>query len=58
MTSGAIFSLTNSGPIDDALTVFIGKLEELRRMLREPELGKEFERAAAGAHALRGVELL
>ncbi len=50
--------LTNSGPIDDALTAFIGKLAELRGMLREPELGKEFERAAAGAHALRGVELL
>jgi prephenate dehydrogenase len=50
--------LTNSGPIDDALTAFIGKLEELRGMLRQPELGKEFERAAAGAHALRGVELL
>jgi prephenate dehydrogenase len=50
--------LTNSGPIDDVLTAFIAKLEELRSMLRQPELGKEFERAAAGAHALRGVELL
>jgi prephenate dehydrogenase len=48
--------LTNSGPIDDTLTAFIEKLEELRSMLRQPELGKEFERAAAGAHALRGVE--
>jgi prephenate dehydrogenase len=50
--------LTNSGPIDEALTAFIGKLEELRGMLRQPELAKEFEQAAAGAHALRGVELL
>jgi prephenate dehydrogenase len=50
--------MTNSGPIDDVLAAFIGKLEELRSMLRRPELEKEFERAAAGAHALRGVEIL
>ena len=58
MTSGAIFSLTNSDPIDDVLTAFIAKLEELRGMIRQPELGKEFDRAAAAAHALRGVETL
>jgi prephenate dehydrogenase len=50
--------LTNSGPIDDALAAFIAKLQELRGMLRQPELGEEFERAAAGAHALRGVQTL
>jgi prephenate dehydrogenase len=50
--------LTNSGPIDDALAAFIAKLEELRGMLRRPELGEEFERAAEGAHALRGVQML
>jgi prephenate dehydrogenase len=50
--------MTNSGPIDDALTAFIAKLEEMREMIRQPALGDEFERASAGAHALRGVELL
>jgi|HubBroStandDraft_5_1064220.scaffolds.fasta_scaffold18171_2 prephenate dehydrogenase len=50
--------LTNSGPIDHALTEFIEQLEELRGMLLRPELEQKFEQAAAGAHALRGVELL
>ncbi len=50
--------LTNSGPIDTVLAAFIEKLEELRGILREPEIRREFERAAAGAHALRGVETL
>ncbi len=50
--------LTNSGPIDAVLEAFISKLQDLRATLREPSLRAEFDRAAAGAHALRGVELL
>ncbi|HTS76092.1 MAG TPA: prephenate dehydrogenase/arogenate dehydrogenase family protein [Bryobacteraceae bacterium] len=50
--------LTNSGPIDAALEGFIGKLQELRAKIRDPAIGEEFQRAAAAAHALRGVEIL
>jgi prephenate dehydrogenase len=50
--------LTNSGPIDAALESFIGKLQELRAKIRDPAIGEEFQRAAAAAHALRGVEIL
>lgn len=54
--------LTNSGKIDAALEIFIEKLQELRAMIRDPhaaaQIRDEFERAAAGAHALRGVEVL
>lgn len=52
-----IFS-TNSGPIEEALGQFIGKLQELRGRLRSAEMAAEFERASQGAHALRGVEIL
>ena len=44
---------TNSGPVDAALARFIGKLEELRGMLRDPQIGLEFDRAAAAARNLR-----
>jgi prephenate dehydrogenase len=44
---------TNAGPIDAALGAFIEKLEELRRTLRDPEIEREFDRAAASALALR-----
>jgi prephenate dehydrogenase len=44
---------TNSGPVDSALDAFIGKLEELRGMLRSPEIEREFERAARAAQSLR-----
>jgi prephenate dehydrogenase len=44
---------TNSGPIDAALETFIGKLEELRKLLRDPVIEREFETAAAAARALR-----
>ena len=44
---------TNSEPVDAALGKFIGKLEELRGMLRDPQIGREFERAAAAARNLR-----
>jgi prephenate dehydrogenase len=49
---------TNAGPIDAALEMFIGKLEELRRNLRSPQMRDEFDRAASGAHALRHVQVL
>lgn len=45
---------TNAGPIDAALAAFIGRLEELRRQLRSPEMEKVFSQAAASARALRG----
>jgi prephenate dehydrogenase len=44
---------TNSGAIDAALEAFIGKLEELRKLLRDPAIEREFERAASAARALR-----
>jgi prephenate dehydrogenase len=49
---------TNAGPIDAALSLFIEKLEELRRNLQTPQMRDEFDRAAAGAHALRHVQVL
>jgi prephenate dehydrogenase len=49
---------TNSVAIDDALAVFIHKLEELRAKLRNPEIEKEFERAASSARELRRAEVL
>jgi prephenate dehydrogenase len=49
---------TNSVAIDDALAVFIHKLEELRAKLRSPEIEKEFERAASSARELRRGEVL
>jgi len=45
---------TNAGPIDAALTAFIGKLEELRTQLCSPEMEQAFTQAAASARALRG----
>jgi prephenate dehydrogenase len=45
--------VTNSGPIDAALGAFIGKLEELRRMLRDPAIEREFDDGAAAAKGLR-----
>jgi prephenate dehydrogenase len=50
--------LTNSQPIDAAIGEFIAKLEELRKILREPQIEKDFDRAARSAQALRGVEIL
>ena len=47
---------TNSGAIDDALGVFIAKLEELRKDLRGSKIEREFEEAALSARALRGVQ--
>lgn len=44
---------TNSAPIDAALGAFIAKLEQLRKMLRDPEIEREFDQAAATAQALR-----
>ena len=44
---------TNSEPIDAALGEFIGKLEQLRKILRAPEIEREFHRAAQAAQALR-----
>jgi len=52
---------TNAQPIDAALALFIGRLEELRKILRGPQFGKEpgqafeqeFERAAEAARNLR-----
>jgi prephenate dehydrogenase len=49
---------TNSVAIDDALAVFIHKLEELRAALRSPEIEQEFERAASSARELRRGEVL
>jgi len=45
---------TNAGPIDAAIGAFIGKLEELRTQLRNPEMEQAFTQAAASARALRG----
>jgi prephenate dehydrogenase len=50
--------LTNSQGIDDALAVFIHKLEELRTMLKDPAIEKEFERAESSARELRRGEIL
>lgn len=50
--------LTNAEPIDAVLESFIAKLQELRAAIRDPRMRQEFERASAGAHALRGVENL
>jgi prephenate dehydrogenase len=44
---------TNSGPIEQALTAYIGKLEHLRDNLRTREIEGEFEIAAALAATLR-----
>lgn len=44
---------TNSALIDAALGAFIGKLEELRVLLRDPAIAREFDRAAAAARGLR-----
>jgi prephenate dehydrogenase len=44
---------TNSGPIEQALTAYIGKLEYLRDNLRTREIEGEFEIAAALAATLR-----
>lgn len=44
---------TNSESIDAALGGFIEKLEQLRRILRAPEIEREFDRAAQAAQALR-----
>jgi len=49
---------TNAAPIDAALEHFIGKLEDLRKNLRNPQMRDEFDRASAGAHALRQVQVL
>jgi prephenate dehydrogenase len=49
---------TNSVEIDGALGVFIQKLEELRSKLRNPEIEKEFERAAGAARELRRGDVL
>jgi len=46
---------TNAEPIEAALDVVIGKLEELRASLRSPEMEKEFERASKAARALREI---
>jgi len=45
--------VTNSGPIDAALGAFIAKLEELRKMLRDPAIEREFDLGAASARSLR-----
>jgi prephenate dehydrogenase len=50
-----IFS-TNSAAIDDALAVFIHKLEEFRATLKDPSIEKEFERAESSARELRRGE--
>jgi prephenate dehydrogenase len=47
-----IFS-TNPGPINAALEAFIGKLEHLRKLLRDPAIEREFETAASAARSLR-----
>ncbi len=44
---------TNAEPIDAALGAFIAKLEELRAVLRSPQMEREFEKASAAAKALR-----
>ena len=44
---------TNSESIDAALGAFIEKLEQLRKILRAPEIEREFDRAAEAAQALR-----
>ncbi len=47
---------TNSGAIDEAIGVFIAKLESLRAGLRDSRLEQEFDKAADSARALRGVQ--
>jgi prephenate dehydrogenase len=44
---------TNDGEIDQALAAFIEKVEELRRLLRDERMRREFERAAEFARRLR-----
>ena len=44
---------TNAEPIDAALSVFIARLEEVRKQLRSSELEAVFSQAAASARALR-----
>lgn len=44
---------TNAESIDAALGAFIGKLEQLRAVLRSPEIEREFGQAAQAAQALR-----
>lgn len=44
---------TNAGPIDEVLSAYIAKLEQLRRDLQKPELEQSFEQAASAARALR-----
>lgn len=44
---------TNSDSIDAALAAFIQKLEQLRKILREPEIEQEFRHAATSAQMLR-----
>jgi len=46
---------TNATNIDQALGVFIAKLEGLRDELRSPGIEREFENAAAAARALRSL---
>lgn len=45
--------LTNGAPLDQALSVYIQKLEHLRHNLRERELEREFQQGAALAEKLR-----
>jgi prephenate dehydrogenase len=47
---------TNAEPIEGALDMIIGKLEEFRASLRSPEMEKEFERGAAAARLLRQAD--
>ena len=47
---------TNTGPIEDALTLYIQELEYLRDNLRTRQLQEEFGRAAGFAQAVREVE--
>ena len=44
---------TNAASIDAALGAFIERLEQLRTILRSPEIEREFNRAAQAAQALR-----
>ena len=44
---------TNAESIDAALSAFIEKLEQLRAILRSPEIEREFNHAALAAQALR-----
>jgi prephenate dehydrogenase len=44
---------TNAAQIDVALDAFIGRLEQLKRMLRNPAIESEFDHAAMAARSLR-----